>query len=279
MSAHACRAAALAAAYGALLCVARPTAVGAQPSPPPPDTRPARERAPVDLTGQWVAVITEDWRWRMVTPPVGDAASIPLNATGRAATAAWDFDKDRNDKRLLQGIWTAGAHSAADAAAHRLARRGHAAFAVRRRESDSAPSLRAATGRRAIAPGRFDGELVQTNAVARRVRGEHAGGRRLAAGSHHEHDGRIFAPERRALQRQGNGQGILQYVCVAGSRNVAHRYHRRERPGVPHDGLDHEHPIQEGNRPLALESARLRHRAAARRSRAGATMKRATVVP
>ncbi len=97
MSAHAWRAAALAAAYAALPLLARPTAVGAQPPPPPPDTRPARERAPVDLTGQWVSVITEDWRWRMVTPPVGDAASIPLNAAGRAATAAWDFAKDRSE--------------------------------------------------------------------------------------------------------------------------------------------------------------------------------------
>ncbi len=50
--------------------------------PPPPDQRSARERAPIDITGQWVAVVTEDWRWRMVTPPVGDAASIPLNAEG-----------------------------------------------------------------------------------------------------------------------------------------------------------------------------------------------------
>jgi hypothetical protein len=33
----------------------------------------------------------------MVTPPVGDAASIPLNAKGRAETAAWDFDKDRRE--------------------------------------------------------------------------------------------------------------------------------------------------------------------------------------
>jgi hypothetical protein len=72
-----------------------PRTAGAQPPPPPPDQRPARERAPIDLTGQWVAVITEDWRWRMVTPPVGDSASIPLNAKGVAATKAWDFEKDR----------------------------------------------------------------------------------------------------------------------------------------------------------------------------------------
>jgi hypothetical protein len=72
-----------------------PSTAGAQPPPPPPDQRPARERAPIDLTGQWVAVITEDWRWRMVTPPIGDSASIPLNAKGVAATKAWDYEKDR----------------------------------------------------------------------------------------------------------------------------------------------------------------------------------------
>ena len=31
--------------------------------------RPARELAPIDLTGTWVSVVTEDWRWRMATPP------------------------------------------------------------------------------------------------------------------------------------------------------------------------------------------------------------------
>lgn len=71
------------------------SSVGAQPPPAPPDQRNARERAPIDLTGQWVAVITEDWRWRMATPPVGDSASIPLNAKGVAATKAWDYEKDR----------------------------------------------------------------------------------------------------------------------------------------------------------------------------------------
>jgi hypothetical protein len=43
------------------------------------------------LTGQWVAIVNEDWRWRMVTPPKGDYMSIqPLNAAGRAAADQWD---------------------------------------------------------------------------------------------------------------------------------------------------------------------------------------------
>jgi len=62
----------------------------AQPKPP----RNAKEGAPVDFTGYWVSVVTEDWRWRMVTPIKGDFASIPLNATGRAVGNAWDPAKD-----------------------------------------------------------------------------------------------------------------------------------------------------------------------------------------
>ena len=34
--------------------------------------RPAKQAAAIDLTGYWVSVVTEDWRFRMVTPPKGD---------------------------------------------------------------------------------------------------------------------------------------------------------------------------------------------------------------
>jgi hypothetical protein len=50
--------------------------------------------APIDLTGYWVSVVTEDWRYRMVTPPKGDYPSIPLNAEGRKVADAWDPAKD-----------------------------------------------------------------------------------------------------------------------------------------------------------------------------------------
>src|SRR5271168_1885684 len=53
-----------------------------------------RDAAPADLTGYWVSVVTEDWRWRMVTPLKGDAASIPINAEGRKIVDAWDPAKD-----------------------------------------------------------------------------------------------------------------------------------------------------------------------------------------
>jgi hypothetical protein len=54
----------------------------------------ARAAAPVDFTGYWVSVVTEDWRWRMVTPIRGDFASIPFNAAGRKIGDGWDPAKD-----------------------------------------------------------------------------------------------------------------------------------------------------------------------------------------
>jgi len=72
-----------------------PVAIDAQGPPAaagPP--RSARGAAPVDLTGQWVSVISEDWRWRMVTPLKGDFASIPVNDEARRVGRAWDPAKD-----------------------------------------------------------------------------------------------------------------------------------------------------------------------------------------
>jgi len=54
----------------------------------------AKDAAPVDLTGNWVSVVTEDWRWRMVTPLKGDSASIPVNDAARKIVDAWDPAKD-----------------------------------------------------------------------------------------------------------------------------------------------------------------------------------------
>jgi len=50
--------------------------------------------APIDLTGYWVAIVTEDWRYRMVTPAKGDYASVPVNAEGKKVADAWDPAKD-----------------------------------------------------------------------------------------------------------------------------------------------------------------------------------------
>jgi hypothetical protein len=81
----------VAASVIALGLVAR---VDAQPQPPGAPPRAPRAAAPIDLTGNWVAVVTQDWRWRMVTPAKGDYQGVPLTPEARAIADAWDPAKD-----------------------------------------------------------------------------------------------------------------------------------------------------------------------------------------
>lgn len=80
-------------AAGAVLLVS--FAVRAQPPGPPPEPAAApRAAAPIDLTGQWVSIVNEDWRYRMMTAPVGDYVGLPLNAEGQRVANAWDPSLD-----------------------------------------------------------------------------------------------------------------------------------------------------------------------------------------
>jgi hypothetical protein len=54
----------------------------------------SRAAAPEDFTGQWVSLVTEDWRYRMITPQAGDYASVPVNPVGRKLADNWDPEKD-----------------------------------------------------------------------------------------------------------------------------------------------------------------------------------------
>src|SRR5262249_37621653 len=45
--------------------------------------QPPRQAAPVDLTGYWVSVVSEDWRVRMTMGQKGDWEFLPLNPEGR----------------------------------------------------------------------------------------------------------------------------------------------------------------------------------------------------
>jgi hypothetical protein len=59
----------------------------------PPPTGRAGARA--DFTGNWVSIVSEDWRWRMVTPPKGDYANIPANAEAKRVADTWDPARDQ----------------------------------------------------------------------------------------------------------------------------------------------------------------------------------------
>jgi cyclase len=74
---------------GAAVTRSAEAAVTSVPAPGSP-----RAVAPVDVTGYWVSVITEDWAWRMRTPPKGDYASVPLNGEGVRVADTWTQDQD-----------------------------------------------------------------------------------------------------------------------------------------------------------------------------------------
>jgi hypothetical protein len=68
-----------------MLMMGAPATPQAAPAPKTP-----KEAAPIDITGSWVSVVTEDWRWRMLIPKKGDYTSVPLSAEGRKVADLWD---------------------------------------------------------------------------------------------------------------------------------------------------------------------------------------------
>jgi len=66
----------------------------AQRAGPPQPVRSPQASAPFDPTGYWVAIVSDEWRYRMLTPPKGNFDYVPLNAEGQRVARAWDPDKD-----------------------------------------------------------------------------------------------------------------------------------------------------------------------------------------
>ncbi len=54
----------------------------------------AKAAAVFDPTGYWVSIITEDWRYRMVTPSQGDFQGVPMTAEARKIANTWDPAKE-----------------------------------------------------------------------------------------------------------------------------------------------------------------------------------------
>src|SRR5580765_1341614 len=77
---------------------------GGQPAGPP---QTARQAAPIDLTGYWVSLIVDEWRFR-VTPQKGDIAYLPLNNQARQIANAWDPDKDQADGNACRAYGAIG---------------------------------------------------------------------------------------------------------------------------------------------------------------------------
>jgi hypothetical protein len=90
--------------YSGAMALAQPGPQGGQAAP----ARSARESAQADLTGYWVALVTEDWLWRMRTPAKGDATSVPLNPEGRRVAGTWDPERDAANGEQCRSFGAAG---------------------------------------------------------------------------------------------------------------------------------------------------------------------------
>ena len=77
---------------------------GGRGGPPPTP----KASASIDMTGTWVSVVTEDWKFRMVTPPKGEFGGVPVSGAGRAAAMAWDPDKDTAAGNACKSYGAAG---------------------------------------------------------------------------------------------------------------------------------------------------------------------------
>jgi hypothetical protein len=83
--------------HAALLMVVLEATAASQVPQAAQTPRTAREAAPFDVTGNWVSVVTEDWRWRMLIPKKGDYSSVPLNAEGKKVADTWDASRLASD--------------------------------------------------------------------------------------------------------------------------------------------------------------------------------------
>jgi hypothetical protein len=75
---------------------------GPLPTPSP------RQAAPIDLTGYWVSIVNEDWRYRMTVPAKGDVGGVPLSPAGRQAAGTWDPARANADGERCKPFGAAG---------------------------------------------------------------------------------------------------------------------------------------------------------------------------
>ena len=108
----------VASAAAVALCVCASAIVDAQPQRGRGGVVPAatpatpKAQAPagtlLDLTGYWISVVTEDWRYRMLTAPKGEHPGVPLNADGNRVANAWDPAKDEAAGEQCRAYGAAG---------------------------------------------------------------------------------------------------------------------------------------------------------------------------
>ena len=213
---------------------------------PPQAPQTPQAAAPIDLTGNWVSVVTEDWRWRMVTPPKGDFASVPLNPEGQKVGNSWDPATDgsclaygaaglmRNPTRVRiswENDRTIKIETDAGVQTRRLVFGASQPPAQRSLQGYSVAEWEIAAAGRGAPAGPRRGNLKATTTM-------------MSAGWLRKNG--VPYSEDATMTEYSRSLRLAQW------RRVVFRDHRRVRCEVPESGLCHQHPLQEGSRRLEV---------------------------
>ena len=91
----------------ALIFFAAAAAILAQNRAGAPPAQPPRAAAPIDVTGYWVSLIVDEWRFR-VDPQKGDILYLPLNSEARRIANSWDPAKDAAEGQACRAYGAVG---------------------------------------------------------------------------------------------------------------------------------------------------------------------------
>jgi hypothetical protein len=67
----------------------------------------AAERA-FDPTGYWVSIVSDEWRYRMLTPAKGNVDYVPVSAEGRRVAGLWDPNADESSGQQCKAYGAGG---------------------------------------------------------------------------------------------------------------------------------------------------------------------------
>ena len=226
----------------------------------PPVARTPQQAALVDLTGNWVSVVTEEWLWRMTTPRKGDYTSIPLSDEGRRVADRWDSATEGS----CQAYGAGGLMRIPMRL--RISWRGDDAIAV---ETDAGQQTRLLRFDRTPPAG---ARSLQGHSMAE---WEPIGGPPVVRSGR---PGPAGAPRGGALKvvttnlsegwLRPNGvaysesTSLLEYLGprdLPQRRHLADRHLRRQRSALPREGLHDERALQAGSGRLEVETGTLSH--------------------
>ncbi len=229
--------------------------------PPAPQALPKtpKEAAPIDITGNWVSVVTEDWRWRMLIPKKGDYTSVPLSAEGRKVADMWDPSMLASDgckaygaaalmrvPGRLQISWENDTTLRIDTDAGQQTRRLY--FRQRPKTANGTDVAR-----------KLGGRVGAHHAIRRpgRESPTRAGQARRLKGGDHQSKGRIPAQERCPLQPGHHDDGIFRSSDRIRD-GLVDGIHYRRRPALFEPAIHHQHALQARAGPVQVDADALR---------------------